>query len=52
MIDILIGLLLLTGILLLYYILWDAIDGRWSARKVAMVLGAGIVLLVAGLLFI
>ena len=49
MIDIFIGILLLAGILLLYY-LWDAIDGRWSARKVAMALGAGIALLVAGLL--
>ncbi len=49
MIDIFIGVLLLAGILLLYY-LWDAADGRWSARKVAIVLGAGIVLLVAGLL--
>ena len=50
MVDILIGVVLLAGILLLYYLLWDAVDGRWSARRVAIVLIAGIVFLVAGLL--
>jgi hypothetical protein len=52
MVDILIGVVLLAGILLLYYLLWDAADGRWSARKAAIVLGAGIALLVACLLLI